>query len=106
MVQRNLAGKSKPTVEITEAGGRWTIKRLTALKNTEVVFELGKECEFERFDGSRITSIFTLDGNKLEEKQHGDDLPTVTATWKFSSVDLTVVSLAGEVNGTEVYKRL
>ena len=106
MIQRSMAGKSKPTVEITEAGGRWNFKRLTALKNTEVVFELGKECEFQRFDGSKVTSIFTLEGNKLEEKQYGAGVIPVTIIWEFHPVDVTVVSLAEGVMGTEVYKRL
>lgn len=106
MIQRNLAEKSKPTVEITEAGGRWTFKRLTALKNTEAAFELGQEFEFQRFDGSKVTSIFTLEGNKLKEKQYGAGVVPVTNTWEFLPVDVTVVSVAEGVVGTELYKRL
>lgn len=106
MIQRNLAGKSKPTLEITENGGRWTFKRLISLKNTEAAFELGQEFEFQRFDGSKVTSIFSLEGNKLEEKQYGAGVVPVTTIWEFHPVDVTVVSRAEGVTATEVYKRL
>jgi hypothetical protein len=70
-----------------------------------MTFQLGQEFESERLDGAKVTSIFTLKGNKLLEKQHGTGLVTVTAIWTFSRSVLTIESLAEEVMGTEVYIR-
>lgn len=106
MIQRSLAMKSKPTIEITENGGRWTIKRLTALKNSEVNFQLGQEFEFENLGGAKVMAVINLVDGKLVEKHHGDDVAPVVATWTFSSTDLTVESTARGVVGIEVFKRL
>lgn len=53
MIQRNLAEKAKPTVEITEKDGKYSLKTLTALKNTEIVFALGEEFDEETADGRK-----------------------------------------------------
>lgn len=53
MIQRNLAEKTKPTVEISEKDGKYTLKTLTALKNTEINFTLGEEFDEETADGRK-----------------------------------------------------
>ncbi len=53
MIQRNLAEKAKPTVEISESNGRYTLKTLTALKNTEINFALGEEFDESTADGRK-----------------------------------------------------
>jgi hypothetical protein len=106
LMQRTLAAKSKPTQEIAEAGGEYTIKRLTALKNTEARFKLGQEFEFQRFDDVKVMAVFNLEDGKFVEKQHGGGVHSATAVWTFSPSELTVESEAGGVVATEVYKRL
>jgi len=53
-VLRNLAKTSTPVVEITKDGDVFTLKTLTAIKNSEIKFELGKEFNEIRQDGKTV----------------------------------------------------
>ncbi len=53
-VLRNLAKTSTPVVEITKDGEVYTLKTTTAIKNSEIKFELGKEFEEARMDGKNV----------------------------------------------------
>jgi hypothetical protein len=106
MIQRNLAEKAKPTVEITEAGGRYTLKTLTALKNTEIVFTLGEEFDEETADGRKARSTVTKDGdNKLVHVQKiGADVATTTR--EFLPTEMKATFEAKGAKASRVYKRL
>jgi len=91
MVQRNLADKTKPVVEITLDGDEYTMKTKTALKNTEITFKLGVEFEEETADGRRA-KVRYLDSLiirlQLRQKSchylHKLGLPITQQTVKFS----------------------
>lgn len=53
MAKRALAATAKPTIEITENGGRYTLKTLSTFKNTEINFALGEEFDEETADGRK-----------------------------------------------------
>ncbi|CAG2174934.1 unnamed protein product [Oppiella nova] len=53
----NLAKTSTPVVEITKDGDVFSLKTLTAIKNSEIKFELGKEFEEARMDGKNVKGI-------------------------------------------------
>lgn len=90
MMQRNLAGKAKPTEEITESGGRYTLKTLTALKNTEINFVLGEEFDEETFDGRKARSTVTQDGAKFVQVQkYGEDEATIVRTFAERSMEVS-----------------
>lgn len=105
MIQRNLAEKAKPTVEISESGGKYTLKTLTALKNTEIVFTLGQEFDEETADGRKSKSTMTKEGDKLVHVQKiGDEAATTTR--EFFPTEMKAVFSAKGVVATRVYKRL
>jgi fatty acid-binding protein 7 len=56
--KRAIAAAAKPTIEISENGGKYTIKTLSAFKNTEITFTLGEEFDEETADGrkARVSS--------------------------------------------------
>jgi hypothetical protein len=105
-MQRTLAAACKPTQEITEAGGEYTVKRLSASKNTEARFKLGQEFGYRRLDDVEVLAVFDLEDGRFVEKQHGGGVPSAKAVWTFSPSGLTIESEAGVVVATEVYKRL
>lgn len=105
MIQRNLAEKAKPTVEISESNGRYTLKTMTALKNTEINFALGEEFDETTADGRQSKSTMTRDGNKLIHVQRigGDESTTIR---EFSDKEMKAIFSAKGVTATRVYKRL
>ncbi|CAL8109436.1 unnamed protein product [Orchesella dallaii] len=105
MIQRNLAEKAKPTVEITENGGRYTLKTLTALKNTEINFTLGQEFDEETADGRKAKSTITQEGSKLIHVQKiGDDQSQTVR--EFLPNEMKATFTAKGVTASRVYKRL
>lgn len=44
----------KPSIEISEAGGKYTLKTLSELKNMEITFELGKEFDETSADNRAV----------------------------------------------------
>jgi hypothetical protein len=105
LLHRKTAAKSEPTIEISASGDRYEIKWISALRELEAAFHLGQEVEYQRLDGTKVTSVFSLEDSKLSERQRAGEV-TVSATWTFSYPALTIESVAGGVTGTEVYKRL
>ena len=89
-VMRNLAKTSTPTVEITKDGDTFTLKTITAIKNSEIKFELGKEFEENRIDGVKVKTVVVADGNKLVQTQFGDK--EVKIVREFNGDELKVVS--------------
>ncbi|MFJ1753262.1 lipocalin/fatty-acid binding family protein [Kitasatospora sp. NPDC088134] len=105
MIQRNLAVKANPTEEITEAYGRYTLKTLTALKNTEINFVLGEEFDEETFDGRKARSTVTQDGAKLVQVQkYGDVEATIVRT--FSDTSMEVTYSGKDVTSVRTFRRL
>jgi len=71
-VLRNLAKTSTPVVEITKTDDTYSLKTLTAIKNSEIKFKLGEEFEEARMDGKNVKTKIVADGNKLVQTQFGD----------------------------------
>jgi len=104
LVQRTAASKVKPVVEISEAGGKYSLKTLTALKNTEIVFTLGEEFDEKTADDRTCKSTVTKDGNKLIHVQKiGDE--TATITREFSGSEMKAIFSTKGVSSTRTYKK-
>jgi len=59
MLKRGAAATAKPTIEISESKGVYTLKTLSFFKNTEIKFKLGEEFDEETADGRRAkVSLF------------------------------------------------
>ena len=88
---RNLAKTSTPTVEITKDGDQYSLKTVTAIKTSEIKFELGKEFEEDRMDGKKVKTVVNAEGNKLIQTQFGDK--EVKIVREFNDKELKVVCL-------------
>lgn len=104
-IQRNLAEKSKPTLEITSAGGKWTIKTLSALKNTEITFTPGEDFDEQTPDGRQSKSTVTIEGSRLIHVQRigGSEATTVS---EFGATEMKQTYTTGGVTATRVFRRL
>lgn len=72
-VLRKLGNSAKPNIEMRKNGNQYTLVTESTFKNTETVFELGKEFDEETFDGRKVKSVFTMDGdNKFIQVQVGE----------------------------------
>ncbi|MGW7455151.1 lipocalin/fatty-acid binding family protein [Streptomyces sp. NPDC054787] len=105
MIQRQLAMKAKPTVEITEANGRWTVRTLTSLKNAEIEFTPGETVTESTVEGLNCKSVITLGGGQLIQTLHLDDF-TATVTRTFTDDGMDEVSEAAGVTARRTFKRL
>jgi len=106
-VMRNLAKTSSPTVEITKDGDTYSLKTTTAIKTSEIKFELGKEFEEDRMDGKKVKTVIEADGNKLIQTQLGDKEVKIVREFndKELKVVCTVESKAGPIVSTRIYNR-
>ncbi|XP_054158694.1 fatty acid-binding protein-like [Oppia nitens] len=102
-VLRNLAKTSTPVVEISKDGDTYSLKTLTAIKNSEIKFELGKEFEEARMDGKNIKTVVVADGNKLIQTQYGDK--EVKIVREFTGPELVVTATVGSVSSVRKYAR-
>jgi len=68
---RTIGNNTKPSVEIVNNNGEYSLKTHSTFKNTELKFELNKEVDETTIDGRAVKTIFTLDGDKLVQTQKG-----------------------------------
>ncbi|CAL8101007.1 unnamed protein product [Orchesella dallaii] len=94
-----------PSVEISQAGGKYTLKTLSELKNTEITFPLGQEIDEDTADNRKCKTTFTLDGNKLiqTQKLEGKESKTVR---EFSADGMTATFTAAGKTAVRKYKRV
>ncbi|CAL8109437.1 unnamed protein product [Orchesella dallaii] len=103
--KRAIASTMKPTIEISENNGVYTIKTFSVLKNTEITFTPdGSEFEEDTADGRKAKSSVTIEGNKLIHVQKIGDV-TSTTVREFNGDKMTVVLTCQDVTSTREYKK-
>lgn len=86
-----LAGNSaKPTLQVTEENGIYTMKVLSTFKNQILKFKLGEEFDEETPDGRMVKSVITFDGNKMLHVSNGAK-PTIVER-EFTPTEMKSVS--------------
>ncbi|CAH6778183.1 Fabp7 [Phodopus roborovskii] len=73
---RQVGNVTKPTVIISQEGGKVIIRTQCTFKNTEISFQLGEEFEETSIDDRNCKSVVRLDGNKLIHVQKWDGKQT------------------------------
>lgn len=99
---RRIGNTVSPSVELKKNGNRYTLVTLSTFKDTEIVFELGKPFEEETLDGRKVTSVITLEGNKLIQKQGGD--PPSEIIREFGPTEMTATMKVNNIVCTRKYK--
>lgn len=62
---RKAATASTPTMEVTEADGKWSITTATMLKSMNLSFKVGEPFSETTADGRNVDSVVTVEGNKF-----------------------------------------
>ncbi|XP_064191615.1 fatty acid binding protein 7, brain, a [Anguilla rostrata] len=73
---RQVGNVTKPTVVISQDGGKVTVKTLSTFKNTEICFKLGEEFDETTADDRNCKSTVSLEGDKLVHVQKWDGKET------------------------------
>ncbi|XP_071549159.1 fatty acid-binding protein-like [Panulirus ornatus] len=103
---RKLGSSSKPTVELSEANGEWTLKTTTTLKTTELKFKLGEEIDETTLDGRDCKTVFTLEGeNKLVQQQTASKGKSAKYVREFTDTHMIMVCDCDGVTSKRTYKR-
>lgn len=98
---RKAATISTPQMEVTEEDGVWTIKTSTILKTIELKFKVGEPFDETTPDGRKVSSLVTVEGNKLICVQTAKvDGEISTKSIREFTEDECVVTM--EIIGTEV----
>jgi len=105
MLKRAAAAAAKPTVEITEADGVWTLKTLSMFKDTVITFKSGEEFDEETADGRKCKSVVTVEGNKMTHQQRiePDEATTVR---EFTDEGMTATFKCKDAVATRFYARM
>jgi len=104
MMMRKMAGSSKPTLYISKAGEKWTIKT-EAAKTTEMSFVLGVEFNEETADGRKCKSTISAEGpNKWVHVQKCEYPSTITREIVDANT-MHITLAAKETTAKRIYKR-
>jgi len=103
---REAGAMVRPSIEISEAGGKYTLKTLSELKNMEINFEIGKEFDETTADNRVCKTVFTKEGsNKLVQVQQGDGIKSQTVR-VFTADGMTATFSAAGITAERKYKRV
>lgn len=89
IAKRAAAAAAKPTIEISEDNGTYTLKTMSIFKNTTISFKLGEEFDEETADGRHCKTVMVQDGNKLIQTQRIDPDESTTVR-EFSDAEMKV----------------
>ncbi|CAD6195043.1 unnamed protein product [Caenorhabditis auriculariae] len=71
MLLRKMAANIKPTLDIKIEGDEWTMTSTSSFKTHAVKFKLGQEFDDKTADGRDVLSKFTVENDKLVQKETG-----------------------------------
>merc|ERR1712176_753892 len=108
---RKAATVSTPTLEVTEAGGEWTITTATTLKTMTLKFKLGEEFDETTPDGREVKALVTFDNGKIVTVQTAKEegQKSTKSTREMNGADELIYTMT--VDGSDVvcvqkFKRL
>ena len=103
---RKLASSATPVIELTEAGGEYTLTYTTAVKTIVIKFRLGEEFDEELSDGIKVRSRITLEGSNrlVHVMRRGDKVSQVVR--EFSKQQILMTLTADNIVSNRVYKAL
>ncbi|KAJ6635556.1 Fatty acid-binding protein, muscle [Pseudolycoriella hygida] len=76
-IKRKVASSLSATVQLVRNGDKYTLKTRHLILRTNQTFKLGEEKNVTTGDGRKVKNEFTIDGNKLTEKQIGEIALTI-----------------------------
>lgn len=105
LVMRKLGATTKPTVELINNNGEWTLKTSTTMKTTEIKFKIDEVFDETTYDGRECKTTFTIDGNKLIQDQKATKGKSAKFVREFTDTEMIMVSECEGVTSKRIYKR-
>jgi len=102
--KRAIANTMKPTVEIIQSNGNFTLNTYSTLKNTSIKFTPGIQFDEETADGRVAKSTVTIDGNKMLHIQRIGDMES-RITRDFNGDEMVATFSANGVSSIRKYKK-
>ena len=101
---RQVGNVTKPTVIISQEGGKVVIRTQCTFKNTEINFQLGEEFEETSIDDRNCKSVVRLDGDKLIHVQKWDGKET-NCTREIKDGKMVVTLTFGDIVAVRCYEK-
>merc|ERR1712112_525583 len=107
---RKAATASNPVMEISQAGGVWTMKTSTTLKSMEFSFKLGEKFDETTGDGREVSTVVTFEGGKIiavqTAKKAGDKSSKSVRELNGDELVITITVDGTDVVSTQKFKRV
>lgn len=101
---RKLAKGSQATFQLVQlSANEFSINVTTGPRKSEVKFVPGQETERTTMDGRKVKNTFTIEGNKLIERQVEPNR-VVTSIKEFSDNELVIENIVGDVKSKVLCK--
>lgn len=95
-LMRKIAKSFTTVVQLTKKDDQYSLNTTILLFSTSQKFILGEGKDVTTLDKRKVKNVFTIEDNKLIEKQIGEDR-TLTITREFFDEELIVTSTFGGV---------
>ncbi|GBP00681.1 Fatty acid-binding protein, muscle [Eumeta japonica] len=104
MILRKAANTVTPIVELRKDGDYFVLISSSTFKTVEIKFKPGEEFEEERFDGVKMKSVCTFEGNTLKHVQKDAEGNVVTNVREFGPDEMKTVMTLKDIVCTRMYK--
>lgn len=105
LVMRKLGSTTKPTVELINNDGQWTLKTSTTMKTTEIKFKIDEEFDETTYDGRECKTKFTIEDGKLVQVQNAVKGKSAKYVRSFTDTEMIMISECDGVTSKRIYKR-
>ncbi|XP_060601144.1 sodium/calcium exchanger regulatory protein 1-like [Ruditapes philippinarum] len=93
---REVAKKSIPTLEISNAGDSWTIKTTVSDKVKDTTFKVGEEFDSVSLTGQPLKCTVAMEGEKMVETQKAGDVSVIVTREKVGDQLISTMTLGGQ----------
>ncbi|XP_033748058.1 fatty acid-binding protein, brain-like isoform X2 [Pecten maximus] len=101
---REVARKSRPSMEIIQSGDSWTIKTIVGDTVKDSTFKLGEEFDSKSLTGQDLKCSVSMDGDKMSEVQTAGDVKVVI-TREVSGNELVSKMTVGSVTAVVKFNK-
>jgi len=102
---RKMGASAKPTVVISQAGSKWTLKSESSVKTVEFTCSFDEEFDETTADGRKVKSTIHADSDKKWTHVQKGDVPSTITRELTDPNTLVMTCVAKDVTSTRVYKR-
>ncbi|XP_008844269.1 fatty acid-binding protein, intestinal isoform X2 [Nannospalax galili] len=104
--KRVVAAHDNLKLTITQEGNKFTVKESSVFRTVNIVFELGVTFNYSLADGTELTGVWNIEGNKLVGKfTRADNGKELLVVREISGGELIQTYTYEGVQATRVFKK-